>query len=41
MAFERVIDPRETRATLVELFHKLSDKLSEPRPKRKHGLIQM
>ncbi|MDA8124987.1 MAG: methylmalonyl-CoA carboxyltransferase [Deltaproteobacteria bacterium] len=41
MAFEEVIDPRETRPILIERLHRLSGKLSESRPWRKHGLIQL
>jgi acetyl-CoA carboxylase carboxyltransferase component len=41
MAFEEVIDPRETRPILIERLHRLSGKRQEPRPWRKHGLIQM
>lgn len=41
MAFEEVIDPRETRPILIERLRRLANKLPETRPWRKHGLIQM
>lgn len=41
MAFEDVIDPRETRSILIERLRRLSNKLIEPRPWRKHGLIPL
>jgi acetyl-CoA carboxylase carboxyltransferase component len=41
MAFEEVIDPRETRPVLIERLHRLAHKQPETRPWRKHGLIQM
>jgi acetyl-CoA carboxylase carboxyltransferase component len=41
MAFEEVIDPRETRPVLIERLNRLSGKLQESRPWRKHGLIQL
>jgi acetyl-CoA carboxylase carboxyltransferase component len=41
MAFEEIIDPRETRPILIERLHRLSGKQPEVRPWRKHGLIQL
>ena len=41
MAFEEIIDPRETRPILIERLHRLSGKQKEPKPWRKHGLIQL
>ena len=41
MAFEEVIDPRETRPILIERLHRLSGKQQESKPWRKHGLIQL
>ena len=41
MAFEEVMDPRETRPILIERLQRLSGKQKEPRPWRKHGLIQL
>ena len=41
MTFEEVIDPRQTRPVLIERLNRLSAKLPETRPWRKHGLIQM
>jgi acetyl-CoA carboxylase carboxyltransferase component len=41
MAFEEVIDPRETRPILIERLRRLANKQPENRPWRKHGLIQM
>jgi acetyl-CoA carboxylase carboxyltransferase component len=41
MAFEEVIDPRETRPIVIERLHRLSHKQMESRPWRKHGLIQL
>jgi methylmalonyl-CoA decarboxylase subunit alpha len=41
MAFEEVIDPRETRPVVIERLRRLSHKQAESRPWRKHGLIQL
>jgi acetyl-CoA carboxylase carboxyltransferase component len=41
MAFEEIIDPRETRPILIERLHRLSGKQKEAKPWRKHGLIQL
>jgi acetyl-CoA carboxylase carboxyltransferase component len=41
MAFEEIIDPRETRPILIERLHRISGKQQEARPWRKHGLIQL
>jgi propionyl-CoA carboxylase beta chain len=41
MAFEDVIDPRETRPIVIERLRRLSHKQVESTPWRKHGLIQL
>jgi len=41
LAYDDIIDPRDTRPTLIKTLNRLSRKLEleSPRPKRKHGLI--
>jgi acetyl-CoA carboxylase carboxyltransferase component len=41
MAIEEIIDPRETRPSLIDKLNRLSKKQAEPKPWRKHGLIQL
>jgi acetyl-CoA carboxylase carboxyltransferase component len=41
MAVEDIIDPRATRLSLIERLRRLSSKLKEPKPWRKHGLIPL
>ena len=40
MAFEEVIDPQDTRSVLIDRLERLSAKMPEAKPWRKHGLIQ-